>query len=169
VSVRSDIYAMLRPPAATLSSELCSCPLGTPVKLMSAGGIGFNPLHCLNCNLEVAPERLGLSAQLAWDVANWLLTYGAIDALELQAGEYQHWARGVLLDPASPANSEGFAVTRRLNELVRCYFWFWQAEGDDDWEPRSTCPICARPLERYDAGISPQLLCEDDNLSLVGS
>src|SRR5207302_10574742 len=101
---------MLRPPLPTAADDLCSCPSGTPVKLMSAGGIGFNPVHCLNCNLEVAPERLGLSAEVAWDVASWLLTYGAIDALELESGPYESWARSVLLDPSSSANVAGLAV-----------------------------------------------------------
>jgi hypothetical protein len=135
---------------------------------MSAGGIGFNPLHCLNCNLEVAPERLGLSVELAWEVASWLLTYGAIDALELESGEYEHWARSVLLDPASLPNVEGLAVSRRLSALTRCYFWFWQPEGDEDWEPPSTCPICGQPLAQYDAGIVAQLMCEHDSIVLAG-
>jgi hypothetical protein len=164
----NDIYAMLRPPLPTAADDLCSCPAGTPVKLMSGGGIGFNPMHCLNCNLEVPPERLGLSAEVAWEVASWLLTYGAIDALELESGPYESWARSVLLDPLSHINVAGFAVARLLNELTRCYFWFWQAEGDDDWEPRSKCPICEQPLSPYNVGIFPQLLCEHDSLVLAG-
>ncbi len=164
----SDIYERLRAPAPTPADELCTCPAGTPIKLMSTGGIGFNPIHCLNCNGEVEPERLGLPAALAEAVASWLFTYGAIDALELASGEYEQWARSVLLDPASPPNVEAMELARQLNELNRCYFWFWQPDSDDDWEPRSTCPLCGDQLTRYDAGIFPQLLCEHDSLVLVG-
>ena len=60
-----EIYVRLRPPAPTPADELCSCPQGTPTKLMSAGGLGFNPLHCLRCNLEVRPERIGFGGELA--------------------------------------------------------------------------------------------------------
>src|SRR4051794_2341645 len=105
-----DTYKRLRAPAPTLEDELCTCPAGTPVKLMSTGGLGFNPIHCLNCNLEVVPERLGISAELAEAVATWLWTYGAIDALELASGAYEQWARDELLDPTSSPNIEGRAV-----------------------------------------------------------
>jgi hypothetical protein len=163
-----DIYERLRPPEPTPTDELCSCAAGTPVKLMSTGGIGFNPIHCLDCNREVAPERLGLSAKLAEAVATWHWTYGAIDALELASGEYEQWARDQLLDPASPPNVEGRVVVERLNELNRCYFWFFEPEADDDWRPRSTCPICDEPLTRYEGGFFPQLLCERDKVVVVG-
>lgn len=163
-----DIYERLRPPAPTPADEICSCPAGTPVKLMSAGGLGFNPIHCLNCNLEVPPERLGLSREVADAVAAWLRTYGAIDALELASGAYEQWARSQLLDADSAPNVEGLRLARQLNELAPCYFWFWQPDGDEDWEPRSSCPICGELLRRYDSGIFPQLLCERDSLVLVG-
>jgi hypothetical protein len=165
---RDDMYQRLRAPAPTPADEMCTCPPGTPVKLMSTAGLAFNPIHCLNCNLEVEPERLGLTARLADVVASWLRTYEAIDALELQSGEYEQWARGELLNPESPANIEGMQVTRELNELNRCYFWFWQSDGDEGWKPRSTCPICGDELTPYGAGIFPQLLCERDSVVLVG-
>lgn len=121
-----DIYERLRAPEPTPEDELCTCPAGTPVKLMSTRGIGFNPIQCLNCNREVVPERVGMSADLADAVATWLRTYGAIDALELESGPYEQWARDQLLDPASPPNLEGRAVVERLNELNRCYLWFFR-------------------------------------------
>jgi hypothetical protein len=105
MALQDDKYASLRAPAQTPSDELCQCAPGTPVKLMSTGGIGFNPIHCLDCNLEVMPERLGLSAKLAEAVADWHCMHGAIDALELHSGAYEQWARGELLDPSSPANT----------------------------------------------------------------
>ena len=122
----------------------------------------------LDCNLEVVPGRLGLDELEAHAVANWLQTYGAIDALELASGPYEQWARLQLLDPASPPNVEGREVAAMLNEKERCYFWFWQPDADEDFEPRTTCPFCNEALVRYDDGIFPQLLCEQDSVVLVG-
>src|SRR3569833_829430 len=87
-----DIYERLKP-FTTPEDELCSHPAGTPIKLMSTGGIGVIPIHCLVCNLDVVPERLGLDELVVHAVASWLQTYGAIDALELASGPYEQWAR----------------------------------------------------------------------------
>ncbi len=167
VDGKPDIYDRLRP-FTTPADELCTCPPGTPIKLMSTGGIGFNPIHCLRCNLEVPPERLGLSESEVEDVVRWLRTYGAIDALELESGPYEAWARIQLLDPESPPNVEGREVTRKLNRKERCYFWFWQPDADEDFEPLSACPICRAPLTPYDEGVFPQLVCEQDSIVVVG-
>jgi hypothetical protein len=96
-----DIYERLHSPGPTLEDELCACVDEPPIKLMSTGGIGFNPIHCLKCNLELRPERLGLSSELVDAIAEWYRTYGAIDALELASGPYESWARSQLLDPES--------------------------------------------------------------------
>ncbi len=134
---------------------------------MSTGGLGFNPIHCLQCNGEVPPERLELERELVDAVANWYRTYGAIDALELQSGEYEEWARAELLNPDSPPNQEGLELVRRLNELVPAYFWFFQPESDEDWQPPSSCPVCGSVLVAHDSGLFPQLLCERDRLVVV--
>jgi hypothetical protein len=167
MTAEHDIYERLKP-FITQADELCSCPPGTPIKLMSTGGIGANPIHCLNCNLEVAPGRFDLDGRQVDAVADWLRTYGAIDALELASGAYERWARLQLLDPASPPNVEGRRVAAILNEKERCYFWFWQPSADDDFKPRTSCAVCGGTLARYDGGIFPQLLCEDDSIVLVG-
>ena len=164
----SDPFERLRPPERTPDSDRCDCAAGTPLKLISRGGTNFNPIACLDCNLEVSPERIGLPAALAWAVADWLWTYGAIDVLELASGPYEQWARDQLLDLASPPNVEGRAVTDRLNELQRTYFWLFQPETDDDWAPPAACPICNGPLAPHTGGIFPQLLCERDSIVLPG-
>ena len=149
----SAAYERRRPPGPTPADEVCGCPTGTPTKLVSMSGLSLNPLHCLRCNLEVPPERLGFGRELADRIATWLRTYGAIDVLELESGAYERWARAELLDPTSPPNVEGRRLARELDEFCRCYFWFWQPEADDGFEPRSTCPVCCEPLELYDEGI----------------
>ena len=164
-----DIYERLRPPTPTPVDELCSCAGEPPIKLMTMRQVdGFNPLHCLDCNLEVPPERLGVNVDLVEAIARWDAEHGAIEKLELLSGEYEQWARDQLLDANSPTNRDGREVARRLDEYRRCYFWFFQPDSDHDWEPRVTCPVCGEPLERYDSGIFPQLLCERDKVVLVG-
>ena len=164
----ADPYRRLRRSAPTPASEICACPSGTPVKLMSTGGLAVNPIHCLECNLEVPPRRVGLDGGLADAIATWLRTYGAIDTLELESREYEAWARAELLDPGSPPNREGVALARRLNALVRAYFWFWQPQGDEAWQPPTSCPVCGGVLVAHDSGTFPQLLCEHDRVVVVG-
>jgi len=164
----SDPYFKLKPLPPTPDDEICSCPGNPPLKLMSTALLGENPIHCLRCNLEVPPERLRLSASDVDAIAHWRTVYGAIDSLELDSGPYEGWARSQLLDPTSPPNLEGFEVSRRLNAIRRCYFWFFQPEADDDYESLSVCPIYKEPLVAYDDGIFPQLLCERDSLVIAG-
>ena len=164
-----DIYERLRPPGPTPEDEVCSCEGEPPIKLMTMRQVdAFNPIHCLDCNLEVPPERLGLDVDLVQAIAGWDAEHGAIETLELQSGDYEMWARARLLDPESPTNVEGRELARRLNERRRCFMWFFQPDSDDDWRPRTTCPVCGDELEQYEHGIFPQLLCERDRLALVG-
>jgi predicted nucleic acid-binding Zn ribbon protein len=165
-----DPYAPLRPAAPAPEDELCSCPPDTPLKLMSMRQVrGFNPIHCLNCNLEVPPERLGLDADLVQAIADWDEEHGAVNTLELASGDYEEWAQARLLDPTSSTNSDGLDLVRQLNEIRRCYFWFFQPQEAEDWKPRSGCPLCEGALVHYDDGIFPQLLCERDNVVLPGA
>jgi hypothetical protein len=127
-----------------------------------------NPIYCLDCNREVAPERLALAAELADDLAGWRSVHGAIEMLELDSGPYELWAQEQLLDPASATNAEGLALARRVNDLNRCYFWFFDAHTEDGWTPRAACPICGGPLQLYERGIFPQLLCERDGVVVTG-
>jgi hypothetical protein len=164
-----DPYERFEPPAPTAAEELCGCATETPLKLMSmrqAGG--YNPIHCLNCNLEIPPARLALAADLAGEVADWDEEHGAILTLELASGLYEEWALEQLLDPASPTNTTGRELAQRLSAVRPTYFWLFQAEEEEGWQPRDTCPLCEQPLAAYDGGIFPQNVCEHDLLVLVG-
>jgi hypothetical protein len=163
----SDLYELLKPPGPTPSDEICSCPDSPPITLNSLGGLTYNPIHCLDCNLEVPPERLGLAPGQVQALAHWEAIYGSIDRLELDSGPYEAWARQQLLDPGSPPNAEGRALAADLSQLRPCYLWFWQPEADEGFEPRSTCPVCAEPLEAYTDGKFPRLLCERDRIMVA--
>ena len=69
-------------------------------------------------------------------VANWRYVYGAVDALELDSGDYEHWAQRELANGDSPVNRQAFEVVRILARRRAAYFNFRQ--GDRSYE---TCPI----------------------------
>lgn len=75
---------------------------------MSTGGLSSNPIHCLQCNLEVPPARLGFDEDLVNAVAGWLRTYAAIDALELESRDYEQWARSELLTQTAPRTEKAW-------------------------------------------------------------
>ena len=61
-----------------------------------------------------------------------------------------------------------YSTFEDLIERGPCYFWFFQPQADDDWEPREICPVCGGALVPYNEGIFHQLLCETDRVVLVG-
>jgi len=66
----NDVYERLRPPEP--AEDVCSCPGEPPIKLMTIRDVrGFNPIHCLDCNLEVPPERLAIDRRLVEAIASW--------------------------------------------------------------------------------------------------
>ena len=103
-----DVDKWLSPPGPTPEDEQCACAGEPPVKLMSMRHIDlFNPIHCLDCNLEVAPAKLGLTLEVVEEIAYWDWRYGPLRTLESASGAYESWARLRLLDPATPSNIEG--------------------------------------------------------------
>jgi len=87
-----DWYAKLKPPVPTPVDEVCKCD-GTPhIKLMSA--LSSNPVHCMDCNLEVAPEALGMNEQLVDSIVRWRQLHDALYILWLDSGDYEaeHYA-----------------------------------------------------------------------------
>ena len=161
-----EAYSKLQPPGPTPADEICSCPGTPPIKLMCA--LSHNPIHCMNCNLEVPPERLSLNEELAKGVAFWRNAYDAIDRLWLESLEYELWAKQQLADISSPVNVRGRKVQRQLNKIRKCYYWYFQDEVAEQFQPISRCPICGRGFEPYDTGPFKQLLCESCMIVAVG-
>src|SRR5437763_751831 len=86
-----NMYFKLRPPEPTPADELCRC-LHTPMKLMYA--LSYNPLHCMNCNLEIPLDTLTLSSEVVEAIANWRDIYQAIYLLShLIYGRAPMWAK----------------------------------------------------------------------------
>ena len=82
-----DPYFKLRTQPATPDDEVCQCPGSKPVKLMYA--LTENPIHCIDCNLEVAPDVLAPDSHLVEDVVAWRDAYAVIYRLWLDSGTHE--------------------------------------------------------------------------------
>ena len=160
-------YAKPRPPAPTHDEELCHCLDTPPIKLMHA--LSWNPLHCMHCNLEVPAEPLALSPHLVEEMSAWNEIYHAIYILWLDSGAYEAWAREQLADITSTVNARGRDVQRDLNEIRRCYYWYFQDQSADNYCPLRSCPVCGDALQDYTAGIFLQRVCDRDSIVVVGA
>jgi predicted nucleic acid-binding Zn ribbon protein len=159
-------YSRLRPPPETPKDEICKCGGNKPIKLMCA--LSYNPLHCIDCNLEVLPESLSLSDKLIELIASWRNLYDAIDRLWLDSGGYEAWAGSQLIDIGSPVNKLGMAVRKDLDVVCRCYYWYFQDQSKEGFESITKCPSCKNPFSVYGSGIFPQHVCEQCSIITVG-
>jgi predicted nucleic acid-binding Zn ribbon protein len=149
----------LKPPEPTPAKEICKCKKRKAVKLM-ASFLFYNPIHCVDCNLEVSPESIRLDQKLIQEIVYWSGMYGAIDRLWLDSDSYEKWARAELEDIKSRINIMGLSANRSMNRFQPCYYWYFQDESDDDYMPFKKCPKCRRYLEEYSGGIFLQKTCE---------
>lgn len=153
-------YSRLQPQPPTPADELCRCHGSPAVKLAGMGGLSSNPISCICCNLAVPPEHLQLDQGAVDAVANWLQTYGAIDALELASGAYEAWANDELTNALSPANESAYETRADLDRFRRCYFSFWQPGESIPKE----CPVCGEPLAPFEESWPAQSVCEHDSI-----
>jgi hypothetical protein len=139
VSIR-DPYQKLRPASATPDAELCACPQLSALVLQPH--LTSNPISCVGCGLEVSPERVELSAELADQIGRWRAFHDAFYALWLDSGEFESWAREQLEDLGTPVNARGIEVARNINRVRRCYYWLFQDTGANSFAPFARCPSC---------------------------
>ena len=165
----NDPYRKLRPPPPTPEDEICGCPSSTPVVLQPH--LTPNPLSCARCNLEVLPERIGFGEMIADALASWQRLHDSFYFLWLDSGDFGDWAEMHLRDPLGVLNSRGLELASRVNEFRRCYLWWFQDNGADDWAPPTKCPRCAGTLEARFKGERPQggtlLVCEQCSVALA--
>jgi hypothetical protein len=143
MSEQQDPYWKLRPPPATPDDELCKCVDAPPIRLEPHGT--YNPLRCIVCGLEVAPERIGFPETIADELARWRMFYDCFYLLWVFSGEFESWARAQLEDPTSPANVRGRDVASKLNAFRRTYYWWFQ-DYDESSEVPTHCPVCRDTL-----------------------
>lgn len=140
---QQDAYWKLRPQPATPADDLCQCLQLTEIMLRH--DCGNNPLHCLECNGEVAPERVGFDEQFADDINSWRSVFSALYALWLDSGEYEHQAKAWLLAPQGQVNLRGHELAMRLSRYVKTYYWWFRDLADDE-RPATACPLCESEL-----------------------
>ena len=158
----AEAYAKLKAPKATAPTELCKCTGTSPIKVVLEPG--FNPLRCVACGKEVAPESLKLSAEHAEAAAGWQAPADGIYRLWLAAGEYQSWAERQLTDISSPINVDGRKLADELNATRRCYY-AWNI-GD---EPLGACPRCGGAVAPVASTAGPQAACDDCSIIGLGA
>jgi len=161
-----DPYARLRPPAPTPEAELCPMPFASPVKLMSA--LGFNPVHCMDCHLEVPPEALALPPSVVEELAQWASVHSAIEQLWLDSGAYERWAVHELADLSSLVNRNGLAARAAVAPYRECYYWVFQDESVPSFAPLTRCPGCQERLRPYAGSVIPQMVCDTCGIVTVG-
>lgn len=105
-----------------------------------------NPLYCVTCNGEVAPERIGFAAELADDIASWRSVHRSLFCLWLDSGEYEEWAKQQLSDRRGQVNLRGLELASQLNTIVTTYFW-WFHDADDGIA--NSCPVCSGALSEW--------------------
>jgi hypothetical protein len=137
----NDPYYKLRPEHPTPDDELCTCEKISEIYI--AHKLGSNPIHCLNCNGEILPEKLSYSNHVAEEIASWNSVYGSLYRLWLDSGEYEKWAYERLLAPGGQVNKSGLELAKQLSSIVKTYYlWF-----HDNEEPTpQICPVCGCKL-----------------------
>lgn len=146
-----DPYKRLRPRDPTPAEELCACRGEPPITLRSV--LAPNPVGCLDCNLEIPPERLGFSRQLADSLASWAAFHDCFFLLWLDSGEFEDWAKAQLEATDSPVNRRGLALASELDAYRKCYYW-WFVTNDDHYIAPDVCFVCGGPLQAVSRGLT---------------
>jgi predicted nucleic acid-binding Zn ribbon protein len=149
----------------TPKQDICPCKTAPPIKLMQA--LTWNPIHCMVCNREV--QRLKLPNRLISRIVFWRNLYDSIDRLWLASGEYEEWARNQLLNIESPINRIGLEVANELLKINVTYYWYFQDQAEDGFQPLRFCPICNLELQIYEGGVVTQLVCKLCHIVTAGT
>ena len=131
--------------------------------------LSYNPIHCMDCNLEVRPELLQLETKLVEWIAHWRELHAAIYWLWPESKEYEDWAGQELRSNHSPVNERGRKLQQALNNVRRCYYWFFQDASVDDWTPIQNCPACGKGLTARKSRVGQVMVCEACSIAVQGS
>lgn len=132
-------HDLLRPDSP---QEQCECDSLEQVVLVNL--LTDNPLHCIKCRKEIAPERLPLTSDDIREIAGWNSIANSLYKLWLDSTEYEAYAKERLLDPNGSVNRRGINAARTLSHKIPTWFWFFH--DADDGIPGS-CPLCGEALD----------------------
>jgi hypothetical protein len=159
-----DPFECLRPELPTPEDELCKCADRPPIVLQ--GHFSSNPIDCLKCNLEVPPERIGLTAELAGYVAFWRNLHGALYLLWLDSEDHEEWAAKQLEDSEGRVNVKALELVRELNKYRRTYYRWFQDQSVDDFIPFRRCPRCSAELVEFAGSFGPSSVCDQCSIAV---
>jgi ribosomal protein S27AE len=159
-----DPYESLRPESPTPDDDLCQCDDRPPIVLQDH--LSSNPFACLKCNLEVPPERIGFTAELAGHIAFWWNLYRALYTLWLDSEDYEAWATTQLEDPAGRVNVKGLELVEDLNKYRRAYYRWFQDQSVDNFVPLTQCPRCSAELVAAVGTLGPSWVCDKCSIAL---
>jgi hypothetical protein len=123
------------------------------------GVLQNNPIHCVECNLEVEAEELNLPQKTVNGLAYWTSLFNAIYILWLSES-YQEWAKKELENIQSPINILGIRSLKTIPKQLSCFYWFFQDQSEETFAPISCCPICHQPMKEYLGTKFKQVICE---------
>jgi hypothetical protein len=133
-----DIYAKLRP---WTEIEACGCAELTGLLLVNL--LTDNPIHCIECRREVAPERLSLTCEEVDTIATWFVVEQALYSLWLDSSDYEVWAKEKMTDKTGQVVRRGLNAAAMLSKRLPTYYWWFY--DSDDGQPE-TCPLCGGKL-----------------------
>jgi predicted nucleic acid-binding Zn ribbon protein len=125
--------------------------------------LSFNPLTCVNCNLERDPASFDWTPRFFDEIANWNSQYGSIMRLWFGSGAYEAWAAGQLNNLRSAVNERGRVIVKEIGTTRPCYYRIFQDAEAEKTTPTKHCPICGKKLTKVSSKF-PQLACEDCRL-----
>lgn len=145
-----DPYWKLRPLGPTPDEEICHCSsIGS---IMLRDSLSPNPLYCVHCNGEVAPERIGFSETIAEQIAFWRGLFRSLYVLWLDSGEYEQWALQQLTNPRGTVNVRGMECAASLNQFTRTYYWWFVDNSAAGFVEPTDCFVCGKSLSPMPRG-----------------
>jgi hypothetical protein len=159
-----DLYESLRPESPTPDDELCKCTDCPPIVLQEH--LSSNPLACLRCNLELSPERMGFTTELAGHIAYWRNLHRALYTLWLDSADYEAWAITQLEDPVGRVNVHGLELVEDLNKYHRTYYRWFQDQSVDEFVSLTRCPRCSAELVESLGSFGPSKVCDKCSIAV---
>jgi hypothetical protein len=134
-----DAYLKLRP---FTDIEECGCDSVSSLFLVYR--FTPNPIHCVVCGKEVAPERLELTVREVDEIASCFSVFSSLYKLWLDSGEYEVFAKQKLIDPEGQVNRSGMSIAQHLSKKWPTHYW-WFYDTEDDIPEH--CPSCRGALD----------------------
>ncbi len=147
-------------PDATPRNEICTCTDREYLLVMYS--LGFNPIHCIGCNLEIDPATLLLPDLTVDALYYWNHLYAAIERLWLDSDEYESWAAEAQTNIFGRVNVLGLEATNLLNKQ---YSTLYSIRVKQSSSLPPTCPGCGNSMENRRFREFERFICQSCHLT----